>query len=181
MRIVEVLRHTMRRKPGAHLSQPGIVLAKRVAKSAGPYDLVVTSPLPRAVETAIAMGFEVDETLEALGDAPPSAIDEIGWPNSFSGVMQAVVRGGACSKIADNQAVLWRQIAGRLSNSERALLVTHGGIVELGAVASLPDANHRDWGDAIGYCEGVRLFYDAEGCRGIEIIRLPQELRLIAS
>jgi broad specificity phosphatase PhoE len=46
----------MRRKPGAHLSQDGIELARLVGETSGPFSLVVTSPIPRAIETAIAMG-----------------------------------------------------------------------------------------------------------------------------
>ena len=51
-------------------------------------------------------------------------------------------------------------------------------VVELGAVASLPDADHAGWGEAIGYCEGVRLVYDENGCRG-DLLRLPDAQRLI--
>lgn len=171
----------MRRKPGAHLSQQGVDLAKLIGKTAGSYDLVITSPLPRAVETAIAMGFEVDETMEELGEITAATIDEIGWPNSFEGIMRIVAQGGPCARIADDQAKLWRRIAGRLSDSERALIVSHGGVIELGAVASLPEADHSEWGGAIGYCEGVRLNFDASGCRRVEILRAPQEFHLIAS
>lgn len=171
----------MRRKPGAHLSQQGIDLAKLVGQAAGPYDLVVTSPLPRAVETAIAMGFAVDETIEALADAAASVIDEIGWPSAFSEVRHAVARGGHCAGLAADQAMLWRQIADRIPLSGRALVVSHGGIVELGAVASMPGANHDEWGGAAGYCEGVRLEYDTSGCRHVEVIRVPQQFHLIAN
>ena len=44
MRILEVRRHTMRRKPGQHLSQDGIELARMVGDQSGPFDLVVTIP-----------------------------------------------------------------------------------------------------------------------------------------
>ena len=70
MRTLYVRRHTMRRKPGQHVSQDGIDLARLVGAESGPFNLVVTSPVPRAVETAIAMGFEVDETDESLGRIP---------------------------------------------------------------------------------------------------------------
>jgi hypothetical protein len=50
----------MRRKPGAHLSREGIALAGLVAGDTR-YDLVVTSDIPHAIETAIAMGLEVDQ------------------------------------------------------------------------------------------------------------------------
>ena len=62
MRVVEHRRHTMRVKPGDRLSQAGVDLARRVGETMGRYDLVVTSPVARASETAIAMSFAVDET-----------------------------------------------------------------------------------------------------------------------
>ena len=59
MRIIEHRRHTMRVTPGDHLSRAGVDLARRVGETMGRYDLVVTSPVARAFETAIAMGFTV--------------------------------------------------------------------------------------------------------------------------
>lgn len=168
----------MRRKPGQHLSREGIALARLVAEGAQPYDLVVTSTIPRAVETAIAMGFEVDQWLDALGQLPDAVHDELGWPSSFARVAQAVAAGGPAARFAEEQARLWRKIAAEAPESGRALIVSHGLFVELGAVGSLPGADHAAWGEAIGYCEGIRLSYDGDGCRG-ELLRLPVEHRLI--
>lgn len=178
MRTLEVRRHTMRRKPGAHLSREGIALARRVAESSESFDLVVTSIIARAVETAIAMGFEVDRTLEALGQVPDGVMAEVGWPSPFARVAQAVAAGGAAGPFAAALAQLWREIAAELPDGGRALIVTHGSFVELGAVASLPEADHASWGDAIGYCEGIALSYESDRCSG-EILRVPAEYRLI--
>jgi len=67
MKIIEIRRHSIRSKPGEHLSQQGVTLARLVGENLGPFDKVITSTLPRAFETAIAMGFAVDEQLELLG------------------------------------------------------------------------------------------------------------------
>ena len=56
MRYLEHRRHSMRVQPGQHLNQAGVALARRVGETMGPFALVVTSTLPRAYETAIAMG-----------------------------------------------------------------------------------------------------------------------------
>ena len=74
MRYLEVRRHSKRVRPGQHLSQWGVLLARRVGDELGPFDRVVTSPLPRCIETAVAMGFAVDETIEAL--AGPGGLGE---------------------------------------------------------------------------------------------------------
>ena len=178
MRTLDIRRHTMRRKPGQHLSREGIALARLVAESNPAYDLVVASTIPRAVETAIAMGLEVDRCIEELGRLPDPVFDELGWPSPFARVAGAVAANGPAARFAAEQAGLWQEVAAQVPDGGRALIVTHGLFVELGAVASLPDADHAGWGEAIGYCEGVRLVYDENGCRG-DLLRLPDAQRLI--
>ncbi|MGB3337097.1 MAG: phosphoglycerate mutase family protein, partial [Devosia sp.] len=134
MRILDIRRHTMRRKPGAHLSREGIKLARLVAEGIQPYDLVVTSTIPRAVETAIAMGLEVDRCVEGLGQLPEMVHDEVGWPSSFARVAQAVAAAGPAARFAEEQARLWRDIAEQVPEGGRVLIVSHGLFVELGAV-----------------------------------------------
>ena len=66
MRYLEVRRHSKRSRPNQHLTQWGVALARGLGSQIGPFDRVVTSPLPRCVETAVAMGFAVDETIGQL-------------------------------------------------------------------------------------------------------------------
>ncbi len=179
MRTLEVRRHTMRRKPGQHLSQDGIDLARLVGETSGPYSLVVTSPIPRAIETAIAMGFEVDETMESLAHIPKGVQHSIAqWPCRFSAVSDAVGSDGRAAKFGADLARVWRGIVERVPEGAQALIVTHGGLVEVGAVAALPDLPHEEWGGPIGYCEGVRLTFDG-GFTGCEVLRVPDEYHLI--
>ncbi|MDQ2741632.1 MAG: hypothetical protein M3Z66_04960, partial [Chloroflexota bacterium] len=56
----------MRVKPGRHLSQAGVDLARRTGNQMGPFDRVITSTVARAYETAIAMGFAVDQQDDRL-------------------------------------------------------------------------------------------------------------------
>ncbi|KRA41727.1 hypothetical protein ASD80_11845 [Devosia sp. Root635] len=168
----------MRRKPGQHLSREGIILARLVAEDAPVYDLVVTSTIPRAVETAIAMGLEVDQCIEKLGQLPDAVHAGVGWPSAFARIAQAVAAGGPAARFAEEQGRLWQEIATQVPDGGRGLIVSHGLIVELGAVASLPDANHATWGEAIGYCEGVRLRYDGDAVSG-GLLRVPEGHRLI--
>ena len=168
----------MRRKPGEHLSQDGIELARLVGHFSGPFGLVVTSTIPRAIETAIAMGFEVHETLPALGEGMGTLSRQVGWPNPFPRVVRAVNDLTEGAAFASVQSDLWRSVVERVEDGQRALIVTHGGFVEFGAVASLPNADHGAWGDAIGYCEGVRLNFEG-GFAECEVLRVPEEYRLI--
>ncbi len=64
MKFIEDRRHTMRTKPGQDLSQAGVALARRTGEKLGPFEHVATSTVPRAFQTAIAMGFAVDSYRE---------------------------------------------------------------------------------------------------------------------
>ena len=177
MRTVEIRRHTMRTKPGQHLSQAGVTLARRVGEETGPFVRVITSTIPRAFETAIAMGFAVDEQIGALSEMGEDVDAGIGWPATFAQVAAAVRAGGAVARFAAEEARLWRGIAAGLPDGAAALVISHGGIVELGAVACAPDADHGSWGPHLDYCEGARLIFDGERLIAAEVLRLPESLR----
>lgn len=86
---------------------------------------------------------------------------------------------GPAGEYAVWQAELLTEIAGRLPDDGAALVVSHGGIVEAGAVALLPDADHESWGEAIGYVEGVRLHFDGGRCTGVQMLRVPPREYLV--
>ena len=173
MRVLEVRRHSIREKPNPHLSQEGVTLARRVGEGIGPFDLVVTSPLARAVETAIAMGFAVDRQVKKLGTAHLSKVGpEVDFARGFLGWAEAIRRGGKTAKHARRQAKLWRKIALELPEGGRALLIGHEGIMEGGLLGCLPDLDVSDWGPNCRYCEGVRLTFDGEGFVDAELLRV---------
>ncbi len=172
MRFVEVRRHTMRTKPGQHLSQPGVTLARRVGNSMGPFDRVITSTLPRAYETTIAMGYAVDEDTDALSQMGYTVSEGVAWPTPFGRIARAMHSNDAVSVYARDQADLWRSYAAALPDGGAALIISHGGIVELGAVAALPAAEHEMWGAHIDYCEGIRLVFEDGVFVSGEILRV---------
>lgn len=174
MRYIEVRRHTMRVKPGDHLSQAGVTLARRIGGPLGPFTRVITSPIPRAFETAIAMGFAVDEQDEVfsvmLGDEVENEAG--GWDAGFAAFGAAYKRGGATRRMADMLAAhLWR-IAKVLPEDEAALVISHGGIIETAVVGCLPKVDHTAWGRYCDYCEGVRLSFDGEKFMAAEVLRV---------
>ncbi len=173
MRTIELRRHTMRAKPGQHLTQAGVSLARRAGEGIGPFDRVITSTVPRAFETALAMGFAVDEELDALAQMGEGVDREIEWPASFGQIAAVMRRGGAAAKFGQRLARLLAEIAAVLPEGGSVLVISHGGIVEAAAVACLPDADHAAWGDYCGYCEGVRLFSDGVRFVRGEILRMP--------
>ena len=60
MKISDHRRHSMRNIPDQHLNQEGVTLAREVGERSGSFQRVITSTIPRAFETAIAMGYAVD-------------------------------------------------------------------------------------------------------------------------
>jgi broad specificity phosphatase PhoE len=172
MRYIEVRRHTMRHKPGKHLTQEGVELARRVGGAMGPFSRVVSSKSPRAFETAFAMGFAVDDQAQEISVMETKALQQIVDATSFGEYDQALRQHKALAKWAKAQAKFWREIAQSLSDGQSALLVSHGGMIEAGAVAALPDADHQGWGAGLGYCEGVRLSFDGNSFVSAEILRV---------
>lgn len=179
MPVLEVRRHSMRTKPGQHLSQEGVYLARLVGKELGPFDLVVSSDLPRAIETAVAMGFAVDDVIAELGtNLPERLFSLISWPRPIQEVSEIVRDDEECLHYAHSQAAHWRSVLRQLADNQAALIITHGAIIELGAIGFVSDADHSAWGAAIGYCEGFR--FNAQGADiKCDVLRLSPELQVI--
>ncbi|MBW3589802.1 MAG: histidine phosphatase family protein [Actinobacteria bacterium] len=171
MRAIEHRRHSMRHKPGEHLNQTGVDLARRVGNNIGPFDLVITSTTPRAFETAIAMGFAVNEQLPSLETLPAGFEDEVDWDAGYMAFPDAMAKfpDGAVATYARSMRELHIKIAGRLQEGASALVISHGGVVEASAVGCLPDGDFEGW-PGCDYCEGVRLTYDGGKFTGVELL-----------
>ena len=172
MKTIEIRRHSMRSKPGDHLNQPGVTLARLVGENLGPFDRVVTSTLPRAIETAIAMGFGVDELNELMSFYDEDVERETPWPLTPAEYAAVICKGGAAARYANQLVTVYTKLADYLGDGRAALVVNHGGIAEMGAVACLPDADHSSWGTHFSYCEGIRLFWAGGKFVDGEILRV---------
>ena len=174
MKIVEVLRHSIRHVGGDHLSQKGIDLARKVSQGMGPFDFVATSTLPRAFETAIAMGFAVSEQNGLMNTYGGEVEREAPWPMPFHHYSIIVKQDGAAALYAYQLVDYYTAIMERLSEGGSALMINHGGVVELGVVACLAETDFSAWGDAVNYCEGARLFWDDGRFTHGEVLRVPK-------
>ncbi|HEX2991097.1 MAG TPA: histidine phosphatase family protein [Anaerolineales bacterium] len=172
MKTIEIRRHSIRSKPGAHLSQQGVTLARLVGQNLGPFDRVMTSTLPRAFETAIAMGFAVDEQSELMSSYGNDVELEAPWPLTLAEYAEAVRKRGAAARYANQLAGVYRKLVDYLAEGRAALVINHGGVLELGAVACLPNADHASWGPHFEPCEGLRLFWDNGKFVDAEILRV---------
>jgi broad specificity phosphatase PhoE len=169
----------MRVKPGKHLSQAGVDLARRVGDGMGHFDRVLTSTLPRAFETAIAMGYAVDEEAEWLTTCGDAVEAETPYPQTFAAYAGAVAGEKAAATFAREAARHWRAVAGHLPEAGCALMISHGGVVELGAIGCLTTdgvvMDYDAWGGPLDYCEGVRLMFAGGRCIGGDVLRVSRE------
>lgn len=172
MKTIEIRRHSIRERMSQDLSEQGRVLARFIGEELGPFQRVVTSCLPRAIQTAVAMGFQVDEQVELLNTYGDSVEMEIPWPASFDEYTAPLLRSGAPKRYAERLVTFYTHLAESLPDGGAALVVTHGGVVEIGAVACFPDANHAAWGSHVEYCEGVRMFWENGKFVKIEVLRV---------
>ncbi len=172
MKTIEIRRHSIRNKPGQDLSEQGVALARLIGLELGKFDRVVTSPVPRAVQTAQAMGFTVDQQAELIAAYGESVEKECPWPASFADYAAVYRRGGATFAYAQRLAGFYEQLAESLPEGGAALVINHGGIVEMSAVGCLPSADFSALGDYIECCEGVRLTWDGGQFITVQVLRV---------
>jgi broad specificity phosphatase PhoE len=175
MRYVELRRHTERVKPGQHLSQVGVDLARRIGNTIGPFNRVITSTIPRAYETAIAMGFAVDEQLAETSLMADNLEKEIAWDAGFAAFAEGAMRSDRVADYVRQQGALILRIALALPDEGAALVVSHGGIVEAQTVGCLPHTDFTSWGGGCDYCEGARLYFDGEQFVRGDVLRVGKE------
>jgi len=171
---IEIRRHTARHHDDwGHLTNAGVALARQAGSSMGPFDLVVASPLPRAAETAIAMGFGIDREIQELAVVGEAAMAEIDWPMGFAEFARRMIPGSGVATRGAELRDLLATLAADLPHDGAALALSHGAVIEMAAVASCPAADFAAWGGPCGHCEGVRLDYLDAVCVAADPIRVP--------
>jgi broad specificity phosphatase PhoE len=182
MKYLEVFRHS-KRGDNKGLSAEGRELARRARILLSPrYDLDISSPKERARETLEAFGFdryEVDEAFTAVNPWEP---------------FDAEVSKLAKERGASPLAVCWeipealnylrlqgetflsalKRVARKLPEEGRALIVSHGGILEAAALYGCAHYSLDEIGGEIGFCEGVVFKLEDDKLAGIEMKRLPK-------
>ena len=174
MRTLEIRRHTHRNVPQPHLSQLGVDLARKVGDEMGQFDRVITSAVPRAFETAIAMGYAVDEQIEQLGMMSDAVTAAIQWNAGYTAWMLAAQNNRVVARYTRAMADVLHSIVHALPDGGRALIISHGGIVEASAVGCAPADTRFADDAACGYCEGARLTFERDAVVNIEFLRVEQ-------
>jgi broad specificity phosphatase PhoE len=168
MAVLEVRRHAERAGPthaGSALSPAGRAMAERLALRAPAYAVVVASPLPRAKETAELIGGRLD-------NADPALLPDLSQLGLASTIEEyaAFLAASRERALADEQAGAWARIASAAANGN-ALVITHGGVIELAASVIARALGTELRGKAFSYCEGVRIRYERGKPAALEVLR----------
>jgi broad specificity phosphatase PhoE len=180
MRWLDVRRHSITKKsgargPGSQLSQEGVDLARLVGRSLGSFAFVVTSASPRAIETALAMGYAVDDTVDLPSGYLPGEIahhDQWHWPQPYRRYAKLLAQLPWFTAVADAHRGLWTGLVAAVPDGAAVLVVCHGGGIEPGLVTCLPHADHGKWGPPLAHCEGARLCFDRGNFVDLEFDRV---------
>ena len=142
----------------------------------GTFAYVVTSASPRAIETALAMGYAVDDAIDMPSGYVPGEVehhDQWRWPRPYQRYAELNRRGGGLAMVAAAHRDLYIRMVSDIPDGAAALVVSHGGSVEPALVACLPDADHESWGAPFSHCDGARLSFEHGGFTNIEFRRAP--------
>ena len=174
MSVLEIRRHAERVNLADNqsaLSAAGRAMCERLAKDAPKYALVVSSPLPRAKETAERITGRLDGVdaalLPDLGGAAAKMFGEMRTLADWALLMRT---DESARHFAEEQLPAWARIASRVGEKDRVLAVTHGGILDLPAIVIADRLGAKLGGPSFGYGEGVRVTY-AKGA-AVKIERL---------
>ena len=175
MPILDIRRHAQRQSiddQQSALSTAGREMCEKLAKDAPRYTLVVSSPLPRAKETAQRIAGRLDAV-------EPALLPDLGsYASSLFGAMKTLADWARllrehpdAKKFSDEQIPAWARIAARVGEKERVLAVSHGGIIDLPAVLLMEKLRVKVEGASFGYGEGLRVTYAKGQPTAVEVLR----------
>jgi broad specificity phosphatase PhoE len=173
--ILDIRRHAQRQNTDdqqSALSTAGREMCERLEKSAPKYALVVSSPLPRAKETAQRIAGRLDAVepalLPDLGSHASKLFGEMATLSDWARLLHDHPDSG---KFADEQLPAWARIAARAGEKDRVLAVSHGGIIDLPAVRLMEQLGLAIVGASFGYCDGISVTYAKGKPTALQILR----------
>ncbi|MBS1962095.1 MAG: histidine phosphatase family protein [Bdellovibrionales bacterium] len=171
MKTIEHRRHALRTKPSPHLNAKGVAIAREVGEKAGPFARVISSPKRRAVETAVAMGFAVDETYSVLKSIPKDLNDFVPHDAGFSAFFEAIPDAPEAERYLEKLRNLFARELEKIPEGGRLLVVSHGGVVEWSALACCPE-DARKLGNPVDKCEAVEIDWKDGRFVGVRVVRV---------
>ena len=177
MPILEIRRHAERTDRGneqSALSPGGRAMAASLAKRAPQFALVLSSPLPRAKETADLIAGRLDGTEPGLLPEMGGVIGDriFGEMRTLADWAEVLREREDARKFATEQLATWARVAMRVADKDRVLAISHGGIIELPAITLAQRLRARLEGASFGYGEGVLVTYARGAPTKIEALRV---------
>ena len=173
--LLDIRRHAQRQSlddQQSALSTAGRAMCEALAKTAPKYALVVSSPLPRAKETAQRIAGRLDSAdpalLPDLGTYASSIFGEMRTLADWARLLRENAEGRA---FAEQQLPAWSRIAARVGERDRVLAVSHGGIIDLPAILLMERLKVAIAGPSFGYGDGIRVTYAKGQPTTLEILR----------
>jgi broad specificity phosphatase PhoE len=155
--------------------------ARQLGERLGRFDYVATSVVPRARETAIAMGYAVDQEVVTLcidEDVHAEMQGSLWWTKGspMTALAELTQTQGAIWRYGASLVAIWRDLLTPLRSNQSALLIGHSGELELGLACCFPAADHAAWDPGFGPLEGARLMFDGDpaGFTGLTLLREAQ-------
>ncbi|WP_211588565.1 histidine phosphatase family protein [Allorhizocola rhizosphaerae] len=181
MRWLEIRRHSLTKKGaargrGSHLSERGVALARAVGLELGAFGYVVTSASPRAIETAVAMGYAVDDAIEMPSGYVSGEVahhEQWSWSQPYVRYAELIKSGGGLAAVAQAHRAMWTDAVESVPDGTGVLVISHGGCIEPALVFCLPEADHASWGAPFGHCDGARLDFDNGRFTNVRLCRAP--------
>ena len=175
MPVLDIRRHAQRQNTNdqdSALSTDGIAMCEKLAKDAPRYALVVSSPLPRAKETAQRIAGRLDGVdAGLLPDLGGQAAQLFGDMRTLADWARLMAGDATARRFADEQLPVWARIASRVGERERVLAISHGGIADLPAVLLMRQLGIGLDVPSFGYGEGVRITYAKGMPTKLELLR----------
>ncbi|HEV8229366.1 MAG TPA: histidine phosphatase family protein [Candidatus Limnocylindria bacterium] len=174
MAILDIRRHAERMNladSSSALSAAGRGMCERLATSQPKYALVLSSPLPRAKETAQRIAGRLD-------GVEPGLLPDIGGSGMFpemrtlADYARLLRETEGVRAFAEEQIPVWARIASRVGDRDRVLAVSHGGLIDMPAILIAERLGAKLEGASFGYGEGVRVTYAKGAPTKIEALRV---------
>ena len=86
--------------------------------------------------------------------------------------VELLAGGGPTAAIAQGQVEVWMRAIIRVPDGARALVVSHGGLIEPALVAACSDGDLANGGAVFAHCEGARLTCHANQLVDVELLRI---------
>ncbi|QDP98938.1 hypothetical protein FOE78_19115 [Microlunatus elymi] len=137
--------------------------ARVVGDTLPDFGFVLTGPDRRHIETAVAMGYAVDEIVDWPSGYVEGVVehhDQWRWDQPFVRYQELLQTSSALREVSEIHLGHWRRALDQVREGEAALVVASGGSIEPVLVAAVAAGDLGGWGSAFHQLDGATLTFD---------------------